>query len=580
MALSHLAGECARRSFQMSAVSRLANWSIRNKIIAAFSALMVVIVALGFTAIQKFSALNDSVETITRDSLLGTGYLSDMRGAILRYRLASTKAILSKADTKGDAVDRALAEWSTVLAAQEAKYAPTLETAEEKALFAEYQAAWKAYLEASQQMLSVWHDGKYDEAIDRMGRIAPQGEKVDAALDKDVKYNVQVAKELTDQAASHYSGGRLIIMVLLGAAIVVSVAAGYVMVRAIARPIQAMTAAMRGLAAKDMTVEIPAKGRTDELGHMAEAVSVFKENMVRADQLAATEKAEQVAKEQRAKHLADLVSDFEVKIGGLVGVLSSASTEMEATAQSMSSTATQTNQQASNVASAAEEVSAGVQTVASAAEQLTSSISEINRQVAQSSKITGKAVDDAKRTDAIVHALAEGAEKIGTVVGLITDIASQTNLLALNATIEAARAGDAGKGFAVVASEVKNLANQTGKATEEIGAQIAQIQSATGEAVNAIKGITDIINEVSVITTTIASAVEEQGAATAEIARNVQQTAASTREVTTNIAGVSQAASETGSAAGQVLSAAGDLSKQAEQLTHEVNTFVSGVRAA
>jgi len=564
----------------VSTISRLANMSIRNKIICAFSALMVVIVALGFTAIQRFSVLNDTVVTITGDTLLGTGYLSDMRGAILHYRLALAKAILGKADAKGDAVDRALAEWSTVLAAQEAKYAPTVETAEEKALLAGYQAAWKAYLEGAQQILSLWHDGKFDEAIDRLGRIASQGEQVDAALDKDVKYNAQVAKELTDQAASNYSGGRLIIMVLLGASVVVSVAAGYVMVRAIARPIQAMTAAMRGLAAKDMTVEIPAQGRTDEVGQMAEAVGVFKENMIRADQLAATEKTEQIAKEQRAKHLADLVSDFEIKIGGLVGVLSSASTEMEATAQSMSSTATQTNQQASNVASAAEEVSAGVQTVASAAEQLTSSIGEINRQVAQSSKITGKAVDDAKRTDAIVHALAEGAEKIGTVVSLITDIASQTNLLALNATIEAARAGDAGKGFAVVASEVKNLANQTGKATEEIGAQITQIQSATGEAVNAIKGITDIINEVSVITTTIASAVEEQGAATAEIARNVQQTAASTREVTTNIAGVSQAASETGSAAGQVLSAAGDLSKQAEQLTQEVNTFVSGVRAA
>jgi methyl-accepting chemotaxis protein len=564
----------------MSTVSRLANMSIRSKIICAFSALMVIIVALGITAVQRLSVLNGTVETITSDTLVGTGYLSEMRGAILHYRLALTKAILGKADVKGDALDRTLAEWSTAVAAQEAKYAPTVETAEEKALFAGYQASWKAYLEGAQQILSLWHDGKFDEAIDRLGRIASQGEQVDAALDKDVKYNAQVAKELTDQAASNYSGGRLIIMVLLGASVVVSVAAGYVMVRAIARPIQAMTAAMRGLAAKDMTVEIPARGRTDEVGQMAEAVGVFKENMIRADQLAATEKTEQIAKEQRAKHLADLVGDFEIKIGGLVGVLSSASTEMEATAQSMSSTATQTNQQASNVASAAEEVSAGVQTVASAAEQLTSSIGEINRQVAQSSKITGKAVDDAKRTDAIVHALAEGAEKIGTVVSLITDIASQTNLLALNATIEAARAGDAGKGFAVVASEVKNLANQTGKATEEIGAQIAQIQSATGEAVNAIKGITDIINEVSVITTTIASAVEEQGAATAEIARNVQQTAASTREVTTNIAGVSQAASETGSAAGQVLSAAGDLSKQAEQLTQEVNTFVSGVRAA
>ena len=226
------------------------------------------------------------------------------------------------------------------------------------------------------------------------------------------------------------------------------------------------------------------------------------------------------------------------------------------------------------------EGSSSSETVASAAEQLTSSIGEITRQVSHSSRITEKAVEDARRTDAMVRNLADGAQKIGDVVGLITSIAGQTNLLALNATIEAARAGDAGKGFAVVASEVKNLAQQTAKATEEIGAQIGQIQTATKEAVNAIHDITGVIEEVCAIATTIAAAVEEQGAATAEITRNVQQTAASTQEVTFNISGVSQAAGETGAAAKQVLSAAGDLSKQAEQLTGEVHSFVTGVRAA
>jgi methyl-accepting chemotaxis protein len=221
-----------------------------------------------------------------------------------------------------------------------------------------------------------------------------------------------------------------------------------------------------------------------------------------------------------------------------------------------------------------------VQTVAAAAEQLTASISEISRQVAQSAQRSGQAVADAQRTDVIVRALAEAAEKIGHVVGLISNIAGQTNLLALNATIEAARAGDAGKGFAVVASEVKSLANQTAKATEEIGAQIGQIQAATQEAVLAIQGITGTIEEVSAIAVSIAAAVEEQGAATGEIARNVQQTAKSARDVTTNIAGVNRAATETGLAAGQVLDAAGDLSRQAEQLTREVGGFLAEVRAA
>jgi methyl-accepting chemotaxis protein len=221
-----------------------------------------------------------------------------------------------------------------------------------------------------------------------------------------------------------------------------------------------------------------------------------------------------------------------------------------------------------------------VQTVATAAEELSSSITEISRQVAQSAEVTGRAVESARRTDTIVRALADGAQQIEHVAELISSIAGQTNLLALNATIEAARAGDAGRGFAVVAAEVKTLASQTAQATQEIGDRIAQIQNATKEAVGAIAGITTTIEEVGAIAATIGSAIEEQGAATAEIARNVTQTAEATRDVTTNIGGVSTAANETGSAASHVLTAASNLSKQAEQLSSEVNTFLAGVRAA
>ena len=271
---------------------------------------------------------------------------------------------------------------------------------------------------------------------------------------------------------------------------------------------------------------------------------------------------------------------FEAKVGTLVATLSSDAAKLQATAQSMSGTALQTNQKATTVAAAAQDANVSVQTVAAAAEELSASIHEISRQVAQSAKITGQAVEDARRTDTIVRALSDCAQKIGAVVQLISGIAAQTNLLALNATIEAARAGDHGKGFAVVAGEVKSLAAQTANATEEIGAQITQIQIATGEAVKAIEAIGATIGEVNVIASNIAAAVEEQGAATAEIARSVQQTAASTQEVTTTIGGVNQAANDTGTAAGQVLGAASGLSKQAEQLTSEVTSFVAGVRAA
>ncbi|MCP3389936.1 methyl-accepting chemotaxis protein [Bradyrhizobium sp. CCGB12] len=321
--------------------------------------------------------------------------------------------------------------------------------------------------------------------------------------------------------------------------------------------------------------------RGDEIGRMAETLEVLRQTALTARAL----EAEQIATKMRAEQekrdaLIALADRFDASVGQLVGLMASGSGELETTAKSMSSTAEGTNRRAAVVGSAATEASQRVQTVAAAAEELSSSITEISRQVAQSAEVTGRAVDSARRTDTIVRALSDGAQQIEHVAELISSIAAQTNLLALNATIEAARAGEAGRGFAVVASEVKSLASQTAEATREIGDKIAQIQGATKEAVDAIGGITATIEEVSRIATSIGAAIEEQGAATAEIARSVSQTAEATREVTTNIGGVSTAANETGSAAGMVLAAASSLSKQAEQLSGEVGTFLAGVRAA
>jgi methyl-accepting chemotaxis protein len=396
-----------------------------------------------------------------------------------------------------------------------------------------------------------------------------------------VKWSVGIALDRAKVMAPLDSFRNLLIVIVVVALMMIVPVVGFVIYRLVARPIVAMTGAMRVLAGGRTDVDVPAQARSDEIGEMAEALLVFRDNMLETERLRAEQKEmERRAADEKKRMMNELADRFQSSVGGIVGTVSSSATEMQATAESLTSTAEETSRQATVVASASDQASVNVQTVASAAEQLSASISEISRQVVQSSEIAGKAVTDAQHTNAQVQSLADAAHKIGAVVQLISDIASQTNLLALNATIEAARAGDAGKGFAVVASEVKNLANETAKATEEITGQITGIQQATRNAVSAIQSIGLTIGQINEIATTIASAVEEQGAATQEIARNVQQAAAGTQEVSSNIAGVTAAASETGAAASQMLSAAGELAQQGERLRVEVDKFLSAVKAA
>jgi methyl-accepting chemotaxis protein len=373
----------------------------------------------------------------------------------------------------------------------------------------------------------------------------------------------------------------MIAMTIAGIAILLGIVIGYAVARSITKPIVAMTGAMGELASGNKGVEIPAQGRGDEIGHMAAAVQVFKENMIEADRLRAEQEAtKQRTEAERRQAMLDLADRFENSVGGVVKAVTSAATELQATAQSMSATAEQTTRQSSAVAAASEETTRNVQTVASATEELSASIGEISNQVTESTRIVGEAVSQAHGTNEKVQSLADAAQRIGDVVRLINDIAGQTNLLALNATIEAARAGEAGKGFAVVASEVKTLATQTAKATEEIAGQVRAIQDATQSSAVAIGDITKTIGRVSEISTTIASAVEEQGAATQEISRNVQQAAQGTQEVASNIGGVTEAATQTGHAAGEVLGAAQELGKNGELLRSQVEEFLRTVRAA
>jgi methyl-accepting chemotaxis protein len=349
----------------------------------------------------------------------------------------------------------------------------------------------------------------------------------------------------------------------------------------ITNPIMRLADVMERLARGDSTVQVSDTGRRDEVGVMARAVKVFKDNAVKMLEMrAAQDASKQQAESEKRRAMAELANSFEKSILGIVGIVSSAATELESTAQVMSSTADQTKQQSIVVSSSSQEASTNVQTVASASEELSSSIAEIGVHVKQASEIIAKAAEEGERTNRSVQGLAEEAQKIGEVVALINDIASQTNLLALNATIEAARAGEAGKGFAVVASEVKSLASQTAKATDEIRNQIAAVQTETANAVQAIRGICETIIRVNEISTSVAAAVEQQTAATREIARNAEQAAAGTAEVSRNITGVTEAAGHTGVAASQVLNSSSELTKQAEKLRAEVDRFLRTVRAA
>lgn len=366
----------------------------------------------------------------------------------------------------------------------------------------------------------------------------------------------------------------------VGALMIVLAACAWPIARGIVLPLRTMTAVMVRLATGDTKVAIPV-GRGDELGDMAKAVEVFRDNMIDAGRLKAEqEQQKQGAEADKTAALHKMADEFESGLLAALDSLAVSAGKMRDTAHGMSATAQETNRQATTVAGASEQASANVQAVAAATEELSSSITEISRQVNESAQVAGRAVEEATRTDATVQVLSDAAEKIGAVVKLISDIASQTNLLALNATIESARGGEAGKGFAVVASEVKSLASQTARATEEIAAQVAAMQAATNDTLGAIQRITGIIGAISEISTAIASAVEQQGAATQEISRNVQQAARGTGEVSNNIVGVNHAASDTGAAAGMVLNSAEELGRQADTMRASVSAFLSRIRAA
>uniref|UniRef100_Q07ML8 Methyl-accepting chemotaxis sensory transducer n=1 Tax=Rhodopseudomonas palustris (strain BisA53) TaxID=316055 RepID=Q07ML8_RHOP5 len=557
--------------------------TLKTSLITIVSVLLLLLMAQGWMALSKLGAINVKMEDVASNWLPSVRQLGEVKYSAVRYRVASLRVLLATDPEYRKKLVANQEMRAGQVAGQIKKYEPMISSPEERKLFGDFTGKWTAYLKLQQQMseLALKEQGadllKADDAAAR-----PAFDEILKVIDADVELNDQGAAAATQEARNAYGAAWTTTIAVGVVSVLIGIAAVLFVALRIAAGLAGLNGALGRMAGGDLSIEIPGAGRNDEIGDMAKNVTRIRENSEAAARHEAEAKAEheRTAAEQRKVVMHRLADDFEAAVGEIVETVSSASTELEASASTLTATAERAQTLATVVAAASEEASTNVQSVASATEEMSSSITEISRQVQDSARIAGEAVDQARHTNDRVGELAKAASRIGDVVELINTIAGQTNLLALNATIEAARAGEAGRGFAVVASEVKALAEQTAKATGEIGQQIAGIQTATHESVGAIQTIGATIGRMSEISSTIASAVEEQGAATQEISRNVQQAAIGTQEVSANIANVQHGASETGSASAQVLSAAQSLSRDSNRLKLEVGKFLTTVRAA
>ncbi|MBI1209311.1 MAG: HAMP domain-containing protein [Azospirillum sp.] len=541
--------------------------------------LALVLVTFGLASLASIKAEVENTETTTDKLRLATGAQLDVISwfrsveSLAESGLSAEALAASRRDAANfyRKLNLGLSEIGKLLVLEESRQ--ELKSANE--LIAAYQ---KIETTANQ----LFDAKKFDEAEQAIIKGATIAGRINVHLEKIIQSNNKLAEAAVEGANAAFDAGRNSLLITAVIGITLGLGIGlFVVIVGVARPLAGITATMTAVAGGDLDLTVPGAGRRDEIGKLAAALETFRQSGLDKRRLETeAERQKKAAESDRKRTLNELADGLESSVMGVVGSVSSAAEKLQSNAQGLSATAEQTSRQAMAVSAASEQATTNVQTVAAAAEELASSVNEISRQVGESSRIATVAVDEANRTNTTVAGLSEAAQKIGEVVGLINNIASQTNLLALNATIEAARAGEAGKGFAVVASEVKNLANQTAKATDDIQAQVAQMQTVTATAVDAIRSITGTIARMSEITTTIASAVEEQGAATQEIARNVQQASAGTQEVSSSITGVTRAAAEAGQLSGDVLGAAKDLAAQAEQLRREVDTFIRRIRSA
>jgi methyl-accepting chemotaxis protein len=558
--------------------------SIRGKMVAVIALLLLAMTLLGGMAVHGMQAINAHTEQIANSWLPSVRILGELRSAVSLNRAQLRAYMTADSAEEREMLDKNMKATLNGIADARRSYQPLISSAEERALFEDWSRAWEEYVKATDGVLEISRKGgpnSVQEANDLFRKtVRNVANQSDQYLKKAIDLNNRGAAEETRNAAQGYAQAFATVSAIIVLAVIAGIAVGFWFIRDISRSIASIVRPMQALGQGDLTAEIPHCGEKTETGAMADALQIFKEVLIAkraADEDAAS--AAQV-KIERGKRLDEMTRRFEAVIGEIVETVSTASTGLEGHAGGLSDTANRAQSLATAVTSASEEASTNVQSVASATEELSASVTEISRQVQDSARMANEAVTQARKTNDQVSELSKAAARIGDVVELINTIAGQTNLLALNATIEAARAGEAGRGFAVVASEVKALAEQTAKATGEIGQQVSGIQAATQESVGAIREISTTIEKLSEISSTIAAAVEQQGAATQEISRNVQHAASGTQQVSSNVTDVQRGAVETGSAASEVLSAAKSLAGDSARLKLEVRKFIEGVRAA
>ena len=556
--------------------------SIRFWLLGLFSLLVLTIAVQGTLSMYRISAVNAGVDNLAGHWLPAVKAAKEINVIVARLRINQPRFMTAVSDAERSAIEQDREARLKELDAARKTYSSLVTNDDAQRIFASFSQTWEKFNAMHSTLFAAARAGRADEATALFrGPLQELFRQINGDMDRLVAISETGATQAAAAASESYSTAWFATLVTLVLAIVAGIGAIVFSFVGIVRPIGAITASMGALAGGDTKTEIPFATRKDEIGRMATAVVVFKNNMVRARELEADAAAVKERNDrQRKADMQKLADQFHAAVGGIIDTVSTASREMETAAGTLSKTAEVTQDLSGSVAASSKQASDNVQTVAAAAEEITASVNEISRRIQESSEIAADAVRQAQETDGRINDLSQAAGRIGDVVKLISDIAAQTNLLALNATIEAARAGEAGRGFAVVAQEVKALAAQTGKATEEISAQIAGMQATTQDSVAAMRGISATIGRISEITSTIAAAIHEQGAATEEISRNVQQAAAGTAQVASSITDVSHGANQTGAASSQVLSSAQSLSHESTRLKSEVDKFLSTVRAA